>query len=90
MGPTYHASHILRFIIVCLLKPLQEGPAGLPHFLAHLLIDVLVADTNTPLSQDVFFQNIDLVQGHGNLGVSEPDEALDAIQQSFLVLLGRL
>jgi hypothetical protein len=80
-GSTYHASRIL---IVCLLKPLQEGLASFPHLLARLRIDVLLANMSTPMSQDV-----DLVQDHESLGderleVTVSGEALDATQQSFL------
>jgi hypothetical protein len=64
-GSTYHASRIL---IVCLLKPLQEGLASFPHLLARLRIDVLLANMSTPMSQDV-----DLVQDHESLG----DERLE-------------
>jgi len=81
------STHATRILIVCLLKPLQEGLISLPHLLARLRIDILLAYMRTPMSQDV-----DLVQDHESLGderleVTESGKALDVTQQSFLLLL---
>ena len=85
---TLRSRHLLAFIltftILSLFQPLQKGLASFPDPLRSILVDVLLTSMRTPLSNDLLFEDVGLVEFHKDLrnggyevGVGETDEALD-------------
>lgn len=75
---------LLTLTILSLLQPFQKRLASFPNPLRSILVDVLLTGMRTPLSDDLLFQNVSLVEYHEDLrnggnkvGVGETNEALD-------------
>lgn len=97
-GP-FHLLFILFIVIALgLLEPLEERLGGLADLLTGLDVDVFLAGFGAPFEDDVFGEEIFVVQDQKNLGglveelrvvfAAEADEALDASEEGLLVLLG--
>lgn len=75
---------LLTLTILSLLQPFQKRLASFPNPLRSILVDVLLTGMRTPLSDDLLFENVGLVEYHEDLGnggnkvgVGETNEALD-------------
>lgn len=89
----------ILFIVITLslLEPLEECFGGLANLLASLDVDVLLAGFGAPFEDDVFGEEIFVVEDHENLGglveelgvilATEANEALDAAEEGLLMLL---
>ena len=79
---------------------LEERLCALPHLFALVLVDILLAHVRAPLSNNLFVENIVLVQRHKDLGrrsrreqrvarVGVRKETFDTAEQRLLVLFRR-